>query len=349
MSGISGIIIWALLLWTSSIEALQILEFFYGTYMATEVAYYTYIYAKVDKVYYPKVSSHTRAAMLLGKLVASITSQLIVYYEALDYKELNYLTFGTQIAATLWALFLPSVKSSVYFHRDKPVTDEESNPTNKRIGLSLVWHHFKTSYSNPKVVQWSIWYAVGLCGMYQVFTYVQILWKAIDPEPDVAWNAGADAAHTSIGAIFALMAGYLHTGRMSSTASLLLLAVLSVLEGGAILISVLPHNLYASYAGFIMFGSLYAFTITIASAEVARFLEDDSFGLVFGFNTFVALIMQTIMNILLIDGAVLTLGIEEQFMVYGFYFIVVGIIYLAFAVMEYFNFFRNPKVVAVVQ
>ncbi|KAL5290492.1 SLC19A2.2 family protein [Megaselia abdita] len=333
-----------MLLWTSSKEALQTLEFFYGTYMATEVAYYTYIYAKVDKVYYPKVSSHTRAAMLLGKLVASITSQLLIYYEAMDYKELHYLSFAFQIAATLWAFFLPSVKNSVYFHRGKSTVDEEGETTTKLSGLSLIWHHFKNSYSNPKVVQWSIWYAVGVCGMYQVFTYIQILWKAIEPEPDVAWNAGVDAAHTFIGAIFALMAGYLHTGRMSSTGSLLLLAVLSILEGGAVLMSVMPHNLYASYAGFIIFGSLYAFTITIASAEVARFLEEDSFGLVFGFNTFVALILQTVMNIIILDGAVLTLGIEEQYMVYAFYFIVIGIIYLVFAILEYFNFFKSNKV-----
>lgn len=343
----SGVIIWGMLCWTSSIEALQTLEFFYGTYMATEVAYYTYIYAKVDKAYYPKVSSHTRAAMLLGKLVASITSQLLVSFEAMDYKELHYLSFGFQIAATIWALFLPSVKNSVYFHRDKTDSDIESRTTEKPRGLSLIWHHFKSSYSNPKVLQWSIWYAVGLSGMYQVFTYVQILWKAIEPEPDVAWNAGVDAAHTFIGAIFALMAGYLHTSKLTSTASLVLLAVLSVLEGGAVLVSVWPQNLYASYAGFIIFACLYAFTITVASAEVARYLEDDSFGLVFGFNTFVALILQTIMNIIIIDGAVISLSIEEQYTVYAFYFIIVGIIYFAFAIFEYFNFFRAKKVLEI--
>jgi len=47
--GISGIIVSSLLIWTKSLLALQIMEFVYGTYMATEVAYYTYIYAKVDK------------------------------------------------------------------------------------------------------------------------------------------------------------------------------------------------------------------------------------------------------------------------------------------------------------
>ena len=53
-----------MLLWTSSLRSLQGLEVVYGTYMATEIAYYTYIYAKVDREHYPKVTSHTRASVL---------------------------------------------------------------------------------------------------------------------------------------------------------------------------------------------------------------------------------------------------------------------------------------------
>lgn len=70
------------------------LEFFYGTYMAAEVAYYTYIYAKVDKKYYPRVTSHTRAAIFAGKLVASLMAQALLYFDLMDYRDLNYITLG---------------------------------------------------------------------------------------------------------------------------------------------------------------------------------------------------------------------------------------------------------------
>lgn len=92
--GCCGIIIWSLLLWTTSILALQILEFFYGTYMATEVAYYTYMYAKVDKANYIKVTSYTRVAMLIGKLIASISGQALIYFSLMDYRDLNYITLA---------------------------------------------------------------------------------------------------------------------------------------------------------------------------------------------------------------------------------------------------------------
>lgn len=62
--------------------------------MATEVAYYTYIYAKVDKSYYQKVTSHTRAAILSGRFVAGILGQLLIFYNLFDYRELNFITFA---------------------------------------------------------------------------------------------------------------------------------------------------------------------------------------------------------------------------------------------------------------
>lgn len=62
--------------------------------MATEVAYYTYIYAKVDKVHYMKVTSHTRAAIMVGRFVAGSLGQALVYTRLMDYLELNYITLG---------------------------------------------------------------------------------------------------------------------------------------------------------------------------------------------------------------------------------------------------------------
>lgn len=85
-----------MLIWTTSLLSLQILEVFYGTYMAAEVAYYTYIYAKVDKKYYARVTSHTRAAMFAGKLISGVTSQLVINLDVMNYKELNYITLTSK-------------------------------------------------------------------------------------------------------------------------------------------------------------------------------------------------------------------------------------------------------------
>ncbi|KAH8343695.1 thiamine transporter 1 [Drosophila kikkawai] len=349
--GATGVIIWSMLIWTTSLLSLQIVEFFYGTYMAAEVAYYTYIYAKVDKKYYPRVTSHTRAAMFAGKLVSGITSQLMLYLDLMNYKQLNYITLGTQIIAMLWAFGLPKVHKSLYFHREQIATDIDQQtqlpgednldvavphpkaPPKKPRALVLIWDHTRTAYTNPRVVQWSLWYAIGLAGYLQVTYYMQVLWKVIEPEPLIAWNGAVDAVLTALAALSALAAGYLHTGRLKPRTSLLIMVFLSALEGGCVLICCWTKDIYWSYAGFIAFGGLYGFTITLASAEVARHLEDDIFGLVFGFNTLVALIFQSGLTMIFVSG--FKLDPVGQFTAYAFYFIGVGVLYLISVLVEW--------------
>jgi len=97
------------------------MEVLYGGFMAGEVAYYTYIYASVERDKYHVVSGHTRAAYLIGRCTSGVMSQLLVSTDAMDYLELNYITLGAMVAATSWAFLLPSTKSSIYFHRDKNI------------------------------------------------------------------------------------------------------------------------------------------------------------------------------------------------------------------------------------
>ncbi|XP_017092065.2 thiamine transporter 1 [Drosophila bipectinata] len=353
--GATGVIIWSMLIWTTSLISLQILEFFYGTYMAAEVAYYTYIYAKVDKKYYPKVTSHTRAAMFAGKLISGITSQLMLYWDLMDYKQLNYITLATQIIAMLWAFSLPRVDKSLYFHREQvPVTEQqtqlpgESNlevsdqpresATKQPSALALLWQHFRSAYTNGRVIQWSLWYAIGLAGYLQVTYYVQVLWKTIEPEPEMAWNGAVDAVLTALAALCALAAGYLHTGRLNPRTSLLILAFLSAVEGGCVLLCCWTENIYWSYVGFILFGALYGFTITVASAEVARNLQEESFGLIFGFNTLVALTFQSLLTMIFVTETGFELSPVGQYTAYAFYFIAVGVLYLISVLVEYIWF-----------
>lgn len=57
----------------------------------------------------------------------------------------------------------------------------------------------------------------------------------------------------------------------------------------------------------------------IFSAQIAHKLVDDScFGLIFGINTFVALIMQSILTAIVING--LKLGIRDQYKAYMIYY-----------------------------
>lgn len=64
--------------------------------MAAEVAYYTYIYAKVERRRYQQVTGHTRSAILTGRFLAGTTAQLLVSFELMDFRDLNYISFGSE-------------------------------------------------------------------------------------------------------------------------------------------------------------------------------------------------------------------------------------------------------------
>lgn len=62
--------------------------------MAAEVAYYTYIYAKVSKDRYQLATGMTRAANLSGRFLASLMGQLLISFKLMNFRELNYITLG---------------------------------------------------------------------------------------------------------------------------------------------------------------------------------------------------------------------------------------------------------------
>lgn len=76
--------------------------------------------------------------------------------------------------------------------------------------------------------------------------------------------------------------------------------------------------------------------LSIHSTKVARYLEEESYALVFGINTMLALVLQTILTLVVVSEGGLALNATDQYTVYAFYFIIIGILYLANALIEYF-------------
>lgn len=62
--------------------------------MAAEIAYYTYMYAKVEKERYQKVTGHARASLLSGRFIASVLAQILYSSQLMDVRQLNYISLG---------------------------------------------------------------------------------------------------------------------------------------------------------------------------------------------------------------------------------------------------------------
>ena len=76
VEGFAYVATWSLLLWGSGVAWMQAMQVAYGLATSTEVAYYTYIYAKVDPRHFQKITSFTRVAILLGRFLSGTLAQV---------------------------------------------------------------------------------------------------------------------------------------------------------------------------------------------------------------------------------------------------------------------------------
>lgn len=198
----------------------------------------------------------------------------------------------------------------------------------------LIWRHFKESYSNRTVLIWSIWWSLCQAGFFLVINYVQLLWQEIDPDQENFFNGGVEALLTLFGALSATLAGHV-LNQSFVRYDIYLLTLCSFLEGGLILISANTSSIYVSYIMYILFGILFHFIITLVTAFVARCLSDDSFALIFGINTLAALVIQTIFTVIFVtETASLSYSPRQQFYVFGYYFIGLGVIYTIASIVK---------------
>lgn len=235
------------------------------------------------------------------------------------------------IFATLWAIFLPPVKKTIYFHQKH---DRQILMENKyKNAFSLMYRHFMQFATNKYVLKWSFWWALTTCGFVQAQVYMQPLWAEITSGSNVRlYNGAVEAVLTLLGFGGALLAGiskvdWKHKGE-------LILSLCSISQGALLLISASTENITLCYCCYVGFGGLFHFMITVASAEVAKQIAEDSYGLVFGFNTLVALALQTLLTLGLVTGDIgYALKPRGQYLAYGVYhfgiasiFIVIGLI-----------------------
>lgn len=161
--------------------------------------------------------------------------------------------------------------------------------------------------------------------------YVQLLWQDIDEDRDFLFNAGVEAILTLFGALAAFLAGFM-TSKTFQKFELWILTFCALVEGIFVIILSQTTSIWVAYAMYVLFGVLYSFMITIASATVAKLLADDSFALIFGINMLIALIFQTILTVVVITW--LALNTRDQFFVYGMYFVALSIVYFVAALVK---------------
>ncbi|XP_078062082.1 thiamine transporter 2 [Mustelus asterias] len=193
---------------------------------------------------------------------------------------------------------------------------EQRNAINVFLKL---WSDFKECYSSPQILYWSIWWALASCGYYQVTNYIQLLWDHVEPSQNATvYNGGVEAVSTFMSAATSFVVGYITLdwaiwGEMA-------LGIFSTVSSAALFAIDLSNNIWVCYAGYVVFKATYMLLITIATFQIAANLSMERYAFLFGVNTFVALLLQTILTVVVVDSRGLGLDIITQFLIYGSYF-----------------------------
>ena len=267
-----------LLIWGVTIASMQWMQVAYGVAEATEIAYYSYIYAAVSVRHFKRVTSYVRAIRLFGQSMASLLGQVLISTGALGYLELNYISLASVSLACVISLFLPNVFncSTSCGSKGRSEIDESTTlvkqPSDK-LDSCLQWikeailnraRDFSKFYCVPSLLKWSLWWALATCGVLQVGNYVQSLWKEVadDGGQSHEWNGLVEAIATLCSACAAFTLSFIRV-RWAEWGELTI-GLLSLVDCGLLLLASWTNLLWVVYLCHIVYRTTYAFLITIA-------------------------------------------------------------------------------------
>ncbi|NXF71184.1 S19A3 protein, partial [Sclerurus mexicanus] len=294
LQGISLIVTWLLLLFAHGVLAMQLVEFFYGMVTAAEVAYYAYIYSVVSTDHYQRVTSYCRSSTLGAATVAAVLGQLLVSLADVSYFHLNAISLASVSLAFLCAFLLPMPEKSMFFHRkdasqslpapekvvapagsERPSSCQEdtssdcagrgTTPQQPRSHILSVLvqlsKDLRDCYSSRKLLYWSLWWALATAGFNQVINYIQVLWDSQAPSHSSAvYNGAVEAIATFLITAFLVQYMKINWDLFGELA----LGIFSAVDAGSLFLMHFSTNIWACYAGYLIFKACYVLLLTIA-------------------------------------------------------------------------------------
>uniref|UniRef100_A0A8D2PH22 Thiamine transporter 2 n=1 Tax=Zosterops lateralis melanops TaxID=1220523 RepID=A0A8D2PH22_ZOSLA len=191
-------------------------------------------------------------------------------------------------------------------------TDEVARPHRHMLGVLLqLGRDLRDCYGSRKLLCWSLWWALATAGFNQVVNYVQVLWDLRAPSHSSAvYNGAVEAIATFLSSVTSFLVQYMkinwdHFGELA-------LGIFSAIDAGCLFVMHFLTNIWACYVGYLIFKACYVLLLTIATFQIAVNLSMERYALMFGFNNFIALLIQTILTIVVVDSRGLGLDIVTQ-------------------------------------
>ena len=129
----------------------------------------------------------------------------------------------------------------------------------------------------------------------------------VDLQP--SW-AGLFSSVLFPGAFMTFVFGYIHLNW--KVVGEMVLFVVSLVDGLILMTMATTDSITVAYVGYWGYKIFFHFLIAVASCEIASNIRNDSYGLAFGINTFVSLVLQALLTAVVVDKAGLGLDPRSQ-------------------------------------
>ncbi|XP_050541509.1 thiamine transporter 2-like isoform X2 [Daktulosphaira vitifoliae] len=307
-----------------------------GLSSATELAYSSYIYAKIrNRALYQKMTGFIRGSYLMGKCLSAAVSQILVSYSEKKYDLLVYLSLAGSTSAFIFSFLLPRVKASIYFYPEVPSSNRKQcnyktlenlslkdsceyfntpeTATSIRVVLQQLYSELKDTFYNPYLLKYSIWTGIAGGVYFQVMTYKDVFYNDLnksDPVNNKLYNGAVDSLAFITGAFSTYCLGFLNLQwkRISNLyffiGCMFCCIVLSL--------TYLTTSLNLIYLMYILYTIIYQSMFTIARSETAKYLQHDSFAFIIGLNYFFELCMSSLFTFVIVQGSIFVLPTNTQ-------------------------------------
>lgn len=289
--------------------AFQLVEVVSAGGSAAMTLFSVYCFRMFSVSYYQQVTSWTRAGFLLGTVTSSLLGQLLIDQADLTVATLYWITAGTMLLCAVTVIFFPN---------DAFLSTKASATVTLKRRLALLLPSWQ-----PIVIP-ALWLVISLGIHTLTLTFYQVLFSTINSQ--VNYNGYVEAVSYVLAAGVTSVPGLLHR-RFDFKQPVLLTVLLTVAALASCLLLLglaFVNSLGWAYALFIIYHSVFEFSFTIASAQIAKLLVDwmasdhtrennlPPISMIFSSNNVLALVFQSLLQ-LIIGKDVLDLTIRQYF------------------------------------
>ena len=327
-----------------TLQLMQLANFFAGMETATQTAYFSYGFRLVAEEYHQRMNSYASFAPLLGYFVSGIVGQVVSSGAAANITNLFYISIAaTSTALVIGLVWVPS-GSSIYCRGNIVLQASGALASKNTPFTRAFWRKmrsdFRTSFASWVLVCWVVWYAFACAGLNNNEGYISSLFFNLDEWQD--YNGYVSAIASLVGACTTLIPNLMSSFIPNWAEWIVAVGTIACGLLTWALSRARPNGgLVPAYCYFVSYEAVIYFLTSIATARMAAHMDAEVYILVFGFTTFLSLIIQSIMQII-IGQPELGITIQTRFLIYGgFYFVLTFFSFVFAAVVQIYG--RSKK------